>query len=221
MIIDFEKYKSRDLIPLKCKFCNETFFRTKNRILDNINRLGHEPNACSSKCMGINLTLKGTKKLKCIQCGNDFNRRNSQIKRYKNQFCSSSCNATYNNTHKTTGYRRSKLEIWTETQLQLLYPKLEIYYNNINTINAELDFYIPSLKLAIEFNGIFHYEPIYGDNKLKRIKTNDTRKFQACIENKIELCIIDVSSFGYFKIDGAKKYLKIITDLIDTKLAEE
>ena len=84
-----------------------------------------------------------------------------------------------------------------------------------------MDIYIPSLKLAIEFNGIFHYEPIYGDNKLKRIKTNDTRKFQACIENKIELCIIDVSSFGYFKIDGAKKYLKIITDLIDTKLAEE
>lgn len=42
----------------------------------------------------------------------------------------------------------------------------------------------------------------------------------SCINHGISLCIIDTSSFGYFKTDGAKKYLMIITDIINDKLAE-
>ncbi len=136
----------------------------------------------------------------------------------KNNFCSQSCAAIYNQSHKTHGYRRSKLEIWLEVELNKLYPSLEIHFNRKDAINSELDIYIPSLKLAFELNGIFHYEPIYGEEQLKKIKNNDTRKYQACLERGIELCIIDTSKIKYFKESTSKPILDIISKIINDKI---
>ena len=135
-----------------------------------------------------------------------------------NHFCSSSCAATYSNAHKTKGTRRSKLEVWLEAQLPLKYPDLVFHFNRKDAIDGELDIYIPSINLAFELNGIFHYEPIYGKDKLNQIRNNDTRKFQACIEKGIELCIIDTSKQTYFKEQTARKYLDIVTNIIDIKI---
>ena len=85
----------------------------------------------------------------------------------------------------------------------MLFPSLEFHFNRKDTINSELDIYIPSLKIAFELNGIFHYEPIYGPEKLGQINNNDERKMQACIEHGIELCLIDVSTLTYFKPEKA------------------
>ena len=81
----------------------------------------------------------------------------------------------------------------------------------------ELDIYIPSLKLAFELNGIYHYEPIHGSDKLNKIQNNDNRKFQACAEQGISLCIIDTSSQSYFKENTSEKFLKIIINIINSK----
>jgi hypothetical protein len=82
-----------------------------------------------------------------------------------------------------------------------------------------LDIYLPSLKLAFELNGIFHYEPIYGTEKLNQIQNNDNKKFKLCYKNEISLCIIDVSQQKYFKAQTSKKYLNIITTIINQNLA--
>ncbi len=153
----------------------------------------------------------------CLNCSSPVDRTPSQVR--GNTFCTLSCAAIYRNAHKTKGTRRSKLEVWLESQLCVLYPELDILYNNRNIINSELDFYIPSLKLAFELNGLFHYEPIFGESRLNQIQTNDNRKFQACIERGIELCIIDTSGQKYFKESTSKKYLDIIISLIDYKLS--
>jgi hypothetical protein len=102
-----------------------------------------------------------------------------------------------------------------EAQLTTLYPTLDILYSDKTTINSELDIYIPSLRLAFELNGIFHYEPIYGEDKLTQITNNDNRKFQACLEQAIQLCIIDTSGQKYFKESTSQKYLDIITTIIN------
>jgi very-short-patch-repair endonuclease len=137
--------------------------------------------------------------------------------KYKNNFCSSSCAAIYNNTHKTYGTRRSKLEKYLEEKLKEKYPKLDIHFNRKDAINSELDIYIPSLKLAFELNGIYHYEPIHGPEKLASVQNNDQRKFQACLERGIELCIIDTSSIKHFKENKANKFLNIIIEIISKR----
>ena len=90
-------------------------------------------------------------------------------------------------------------------------------FNSKEIINSELDIYLPKLKLAFELNGIFHYESIYGQNKLDQIQNNDNRKFQACLEQGIEICIIDSSQQKYFKKETSQKYLDIITNIINNK----
>jgi hypothetical protein len=152
---------------------------------------------------------------KCVECKTEFT-----IKFRKDKFCSRSCAAKYNNANKIHGYRRSKLEIFAEQKLIEKFPTLEIHFNRKDAINSELDIYIPQLKLAFELNGIFHYEPIFGEQKLNSTKNNDKRKFQACLEKNIELCIIDTSTQKYFKESTSKIYLDIILKIIDNKLLD-
>lgn len=151
----------------------------------------------------------------CRECGKEV--RKNYVPRSKSGrvFCGSSCAARYNNTHKTTGTRRSKLEGWLEERLRELYPDLDIHCNRRDAINGELDFYFPSLKLAFELNGIFHYEPIYGVESLEKCQNNDARKMQACFERGIELCVIDVSRQLQFTINGSEKFLCVIRQVLD------
>jgi hypothetical protein len=168
---------------------------------------------CDRKCQ--NEFQNKEVEVKCQECGTAFSKKQHEIARTKNNFCSRSCAAIYNNKHKKHGTRRSKLEKWLEKQLTQLYPNLEIHFNRKDAIESELDIYIPSLKLAFELNGIFHYEPIYGQEKLAQIQNNDTNKFQACQEKDISLCIIDTSSQKYFKSKSSEKFLNIITEIIE------
>lgn len=197
-------------IELNCTGCGKLFYRSFSLHNQNIMR-GKKP-YCSSRC---SFEKHRTRKLvTCKQCEKEFTKELSRIKKFPNHFCSSSCSATYNNTHKSQGNRRSKLEIWLEEQLPNLFPDLDFKFNSKEEINSELDIYIPSLKLAFELNGIFHYEPIYGQERLAFIQNNDDRKFQACGEAGIALCIIDNSSMKNFKEKTAQKFLDIIVDVI-------
>lgn len=227
-IDEFNLANSDDILPLICLKCESTFYKKKKYIAQtNLHKTHLKPCSknckqyangclyCSTKCS--NLAKITQQKVNCAQCNIEFTKQLNQIKVTKNNFCSKSCAASYNNTHKIKGYRRSKLEFWLELQLPILHPKLYFEFNKKDAINSELDIYIPSLKLAFELNGIFHYEPIYGDNKLNQIKNNDNRKFQACLESNIELCIIDTSSFKHFKENKAKEFLTIISNIINLK----
>ena len=143
----------------------------------------------------------------------------SVIKRSKSgkTFCSTSCSGKHNGpiASRSCGLR-SKIEEWVESQLNYLYPNLNILYNDrVEVSPLELDIYIPSLSLAFEINGIFHYEPIFGPDRLHKIQNNDGRKFYLCQQKQINLCIIDISSMKYFKPKNAQKYLDIICDIIN------
>jgi hypothetical protein len=210
---EFKKSKAKDLLPCECYTCKKTFYLKKHHIQGCLNP-GQKKQGkyCSRKCQRTEQLVS------CNYCKKEFYKHPNQIKKSPNHFCSKSCAVTYHNTHKTYGTRRSKLEIYLEEQLTLMYPDLHIDYNKTEAINSELDIYIPSLNLAFELNGIFHYEPIYGQKKLNQTQNNDQRKFQACIEKNISLCIIDVSGLNYFKPDKANKFLNIITDIINKKV---
>lgn len=209
----------RKTYRLVCDFCQKDYScsssRWKNaRFRKKKNNTSH---FCTVECRLKARGFKQRTKINCSLCGKERMKTSSDIKTTKNHFCSQSCAAKYNNTHKSHGTRRSKLEAWLEDQLPLIFPNLNFLFNRKDAINSELDIYIPSLNLAFELNGIFHYEPIYGADKLCQIQNNDQRKFQACLEKGIELCIIDTSQQNYFKPKTAQKYLDIIINIINQK----
>ncbi len=214
---DFDLAKTQTRLPLECYYCSNVFTFRKKDILETFNpNLKKTGEFCSRKCKCL---YNGQSiKTKCLNCDKEVTKSLSEHKKYPNTFCNSSCAATYNNKHKTTGNRRSKLEIWLEEQLTTLYPNLSIDFNKTSAIGSELDIYIPSINLAIELNGIFHYEPIYGINKLVQIQNNDKSKSLACHEAKIDLCIIDTSAQTYVKPSTSQKYLDIIINIINERL---
>lgn len=210
---ELAKAKGNDKLPCKCTICDKTFYKLKRVILSVDPR--HTGNYCSSICFGKSVTLK--QKVTCLNCDKEFLKYRANIRASPNHFCSRKCATTYNNKYKTHGTRRSKLEKYLEEQLKKLYSYLEIHFNRKDAINSELDIYIPSLNLAFELNGIFHYEPIFGKDKLEQIENNDNRKFQACLEKNIELCIINSSKQIRFTEKTSSKYLNIIQEIIDSK----
>ena len=213
---EFEQAKSRQLLPLQCKICKTTFHRAKNKIQNHIKGIDAGCEYCSRKCFHIGKIKKI--KCKCKQCGTDIFKTPRILKKIKHPFCSTSCCATYTNTHKTFGFTRSKLESYIEKRLTELYPTLLIRYNEKEDINSELDIYIPSLKFAVELNGPIHYEPIFGKEKMEQTQNNDQRKFQACLERGIELCIIDTSKPKNFSEKSGEIFLKMIMNIINMKM---
>ena len=217
---EFEAASSRQPLPLQCKQCFLTFYRTKHQIQTTNSPSGLDPRRsdkrdfCNHSCAGLFQHQGRHPLVVCEQCGVSFLKTLSQIQRTKHHFCSQSCAAKYHNSHKTTGTRRSKLEVWLETQLTQRHPDFQFVFNGTEAIDAELDIYIPSLKLAFELNGIFHYEPIHGLERLGKTQGNDHRKMLACAEQGIELCVLDTSHMKLFKEKGAQRYL----DLIETIL---
>ena len=166
---------------------------------------------CSKKCYYD--YLKRDSKVKCKNCNKECFKSPKEQLKTKNNFCSKSCSATYNNKNKTHGIRVSKLEKFLQENLSKKYS-YKFHFNRKDAINSELDIYIPELRLAFELNGIFHYEPIYGPEKLNKIQNNDNRKFQACLEQGIELCIIDTSWIKYNTLPRMNKILDIVEDVI-------
>lgn len=216
---EFENSKSREMIPLECAHCKGVFHKAKNHIQATLTgKRSHRFNHCSPRCQSIG---KGELiECKCGQCGVSFEKHLSQMRKTKNHFCSNRCAGKYSATHKTTGTRRSKLECWIEQRLSERYTHLIVSYNKTQEIEAELDIYIPSLKLAFELNGIFHYEPIFGLEKLDKIKQRDQSKFAICRERGIGLCVIDTSHIKYHKPKTAQPILDIITRIIDDAMGE-
>ena len=213
---EYNMSKSKDKLPCICYTCNKLFFKTKLEITFELKHNEGYVKYCSRRCKDKSQELK--QKVICLQCDKEFYKTLSQINKFSNHFCSQSCSATYNNKNKKHGTRRSKLEIWLEEQLTQLYPNLQMEFNQKDAIGSELDIYIPSLNLAFELNGIFHYEPIYGVNKLNQIQNNDKSKSKACHDTKIDLCIIDTSGQTYVKPSTSQKYLNIIINIINERI---
>lgn len=170
---------------------------------------------CSSKCSNMRRLVEGRIVQMCLNCGEPFENTIKQLENHK--FCSQSCSATFNNKNKTTGTRRSKIEQFIEERLTILFTDLEIVFNDKSTIGSELDIYFPSLKLAFELNGIFHYEPIFGETKLDKIQSNDKTKMIDCIKNGIDLCVVDISYIKRFSEQSSLKVLNTIIKIVNDR----
>lgn len=158
---------------------------------------------CSRSCMA-DFNRIYPKTTDCKNC-------NTLVIGRRRKFCSKSCAAEYNNKNKSFGIRRSNLEIYIENTLKSLFSE-DILFNSKSIIGSELDIYFPDRKIAFEINGIFHYEPIFGENKFNRIQQNDRIKENKCKDLGIKLYVIDVSEQTFFKEESSRKFINFILD---------
>lgn len=214
-----QSYRSRDFVPFTCPECLQTFRRTKHDVHLAVWK-GVKNIFCSNNCNGKFTTERigneMSKNIPCGQCGQIVSKPPSVLKSSKsgNVFCSRSCAVSYNNVHKTHGNRRSKLEVFLENEIRTKWPTLIMECNAKTAIESELDFYFPELRFAIELNGILHYEPIYGADKLEQIRNNDVQKMQQCLLMGIELCVVDVSKCKYLSPQAKAQYRTLVLDLL-------
>lgn len=187
-----------DLVPLICRRCETSFVKKKNEIQNHLRR-GRNI-YCSRSCNSQARNEKhnhGSSLVICEWCIKEFRKGNAEIKKTQHSFCTKSCSAQWRNANKTSGYRRSKMEIFIEERMKSDFPELTIYTNHRKLLGLELDFYIPELKTAIEINGILHFQPIFGTTKLKRIQELDSLKKDLCVKLDINLIILE-NIFGQF-----------------------
>ena len=79
----------------------------------------------------------------------------------------------------------------------------------------EVDIAIPDLNLGIEWNGIIHYKPIYGQAKLSNIQQRDAEKQKIAEEKGISLIVIpDLVSTQARVKEAFTQVSKIIRSLI-------
>jgi hypothetical protein len=156
-------------------------------------------NFCSTKCSAIHFNnfRKGPKQKtfdfiskkskkpksvnKCVFCGKDT---------FNLLYCNGTCRNKTQNKYKNGS--KSYAEKILCDKLRINFPNWTIIENNRIILNGlELDIYIPHLKLAIEWNGIYHILPIKGNESLQKIINKDNRKIELC--KKLGITLITIS----------------------------
>jgi hypothetical protein len=72
--------------------------------------------------------------------------------------------------------------------------------------------------IAFELNGIFHYQPIFGNERLKIVEKNDIEKINECNIKGVDLFVIDISDSKKFNKNKDKKYLDFIINEINKRI---
>jgi len=118
--------------------------------------------------------------VKCKYCGNDTT---------NSKYCNGTCRNKDQNKFKNGS--KSYAEKVLVFKLKFNFPKWTIVENDRKILDGlELDIYIPELKLAIEWNGVYHLLPIKGNEALQKILQKDTKKLELCKTLGINLIVV-------------------------------
>ena len=183
--------KTKNSVEKTCQQCGKLCYTWPSAIKKKKTDNYFCSNACSNTWTSDH-TKKVLLSLVCSFCEKPFLSHPHEMLNSKsgNYFCSNVCNAKYQLLHaKKTN--RSYGEQLLFSGLVAKFPSLTILPNNKDLLPGfEVDIAIPSLKLGIEWNGILHYQPIYGETTLTKIVSRDEGRFQLSQRLGVRLIII-------------------------------
>jgi len=200
---------------IECENCHKLVERT----IADIRRKGkiYKHLFCSLECFHL-YQIKEPFKTKCLWCNKDIEIKQHELKKSKTgrHFCCKSHSASYNNSIRKRTIR-SKIEIQFYNLLVKEFPDLAILPNDKTMLEGlEADIAIPELKLAIEWNGIVHFKPIYGQTKLNKVKNTDNKKILLAQQKNINLIVIpDLVSNKKILNQAFKDIKNIIMNLLN------
>lgn len=173
----------------ECSHCGNTV----NRRLSHCYRNGGEELFCNKKCEGE--FRKNRKSVTCDVCRKVFERRVSLLKNKKHTFCSKKCE--YIGMHdfrKTMGRRyRSYGECAILNLLRSNFPSIQFVPNDRTQLYGyEIDIWVPSMKIGIEYNGPHHFKPVYGTKVFNHTQKSDSKKRKIADSKGIKIIDINV-----------------------------
>lgn len=214
--VHLQAFRSRDPVPFLCPQCNTLFHRPKNVVQ---RRFGQKDNAqklfCSKQCQNNSQHKKF--EVNCSHCGNTIFRTPADYKDTKSGrfFCNRACAASFNMKLRKKS-RRSKCEVLLFKLLRKQFPFLRMIPNDKTMLDGyEVDIAIPEIKLGIEWNGIVHFKPIYGQERLNKIQKRDADKQRKAVELGVQLMVMpDLNSRSRYVEKAAVEITKIIKQLV-------
>jgi len=212
-LISTNYISNKSLLEIQCGICYLNYTQTYDRYLR-----GFRHSNCKKKI--INKNTKKTTKIfikdlirECQLCGNKYN-----VKKRTQKYCKRECANKKLNNDPELNKERGRIGGNKSLQMFSRRSKAEIdfanlcidYFGNENIICNELffkdknnnywdaDIIITHLKIAILYNGIFHYKKVYKDQKLERMIAKDNIKQKIIIQN----------GYSYYIVKDLKSYNK-------------
>lgn len=223
VLLSTEYTNSKTKLVYLCGLCGNESTQTYSNLMRDI---GHE---CQGK--GITNMNKGRfltlNRYTCKYCEIIFylsSRRTSAI------FCSLECKNNWQ-TNTLEGIRlfkrcgqkgikmrvhknRSKNEIYMATLCEKQYGYDKVLKNVKMFDGIDADIIIPHLKVAIEWNGIWHYKKVRKDHNFNLTKIRDKVKAKTILNHKYNL--IHIKDMGKNSNKSIEKCFKIVVDMISS-----
>lgn len=225
--------KERIIITKKCLKCGCEF---NQEIIKGTKQTKTIRKYCSNSCSNSRTHSDETKKKisdmltikndvrKCKLCGEDF-----ECKRHlKRKFCSKSCSATYNNSlphikdkMRLAGLKSAQIQAKERRSKNEKYfaELCEQHFHNIKTNepifnNWDADVILLDEKIAVLWNGKWHYEKIGEKHSLKQVQNRDKIKIEEIKKcGYLPYIIKDMGKFNEsFVEDEFKKLLKYLAN---------
>lgn len=97
------------------------------------------------------------------------------------------------------------------------FPELSFVPSDKTMLDGfEIDIAVPDLKLGIEWNGIVHFKPIYGEIRLSEIQRRDREKQKVAESKGISLIVVpDLVSTSARVKEAFVQVSKIIRSALD------
>ena len=224
-IRDYEDFGSRDPIYVLCDIYGKLHVTHIKNIRRTSIQLGKKKfkKCCSRKCWGVNKrTIKREKT--CLECGEDL--RFLGIGNRK--FCSKSCSVKYSNKRrKRKPWSKAAREKARKTLLskldrityrsknekkffKLMSQKYDCLPNERMFNGFDADVVILDLKLAIEWNGVWHYKKVCKTHSLEAAQSKDKRKLKEIKKMGFNLIAIKDYQNGM----TPDKAFKLVNDMI-------